>query len=289
MREAADATRPVWNKGGKLPSWVPGELNRLAYLLLKCTDHDGADWSSLNTTTQKRVWATIGVDATYLTDLAMVRIDRRRSSGDIPEILRPLKEGTAEERAAWNLHVAQTRTAREKAALVAFSAVRDDVQFKVDAIARAAEQPWWAEGLERPPAPAARDGIVTPREAEEDACVWMKHFGIYDTVITRYTSDGGKDGDSSAAVASVKHQANPVGCHPVREIAGVAAAEGKAALFFTKFGYTKDARKFADAAGVALLVYDSAAATIKGVNTAGRVFIDKGIQGFTDRNSGLTA
>ncbi|WP_395242695.1 restriction endonuclease [Agromyces sp. MMS24-K17] len=85
-----------------------------------------------------------------------------------------------------------------------------------------------------------------------------------------------EDVDSEAVVVSVKHQTAPVGLKPVREIAGVAAAEGKRSLVFTCSGYIQQAEAFASSAGVALLVYDSQAGSLRGANPTGVAFTEAG-------------
>lgn len=62
-----------------------------------------------------------------------------------------------------------------------------------------------------------------------------------------------------------------VGVQPIREIYGIAAAEGKTALFFTSGTYTKAALDFAESVKMPLITYDAALQKFSGANLQGRM------------------
>lgn len=79
-------------------------------------------------------------------------------------------------------------------------------------------------------------------EIFEDYCKdWCLYLGYPDATKTRNTKDGGVDIRSSEIVAQVKFQELPVGVKPIRELFGLASSEGKAALFFSYNGYSREA------------------------------------------------
>lgn len=95
---------------------------------------------------------------------------------------------------------------------------------------------------------------------------WMLYMGMSSAEVTRISGDGGIDVTAHGYVAQVKNYRDQVGVQSVREILGVAVAEGKKPLFFTSGTYTSEALLFAEKAGVPLFIYDAAAGTLSNVN-----------------------
>lgn len=110
------------------------------------------------------------------------------------------------------------------------------------------------------------------KRAEELCAEWLRRHGDYTASTTKDGADGGVDIRSNKYVAQVKNYKGSVGVQPVREIFGIATAEGKSALFFTSGTYTKAAKDFADSVEVPLIVYDAALQKFSGANLRGRMF-----------------
>ena len=110
------------------------------------------------------------------------------------------------------------------------------------------------------------------KRAEELCAQWLQKRGDRTAVTTKDGADGGVDIRSNKYVAQVKNYKGSVGVQPVREIYGIAAAEGKTALFFTSGTYTKAARDFADSVEMPLITYDAALQRFSGANLRGRMF-----------------
>ncbi|WP_168627200.1 restriction endonuclease [Cryobacterium sp. BB307] len=115
-------------------------------------------------------------------------------------------------------------------------------------------------------APDRVPGGVTPRGAEALVAQWMRHLGETTAETTQFQGDGGVDVAGARYIAQVKHFAVSVGVASIRELAGVAIYDGRAALFFTSTGYSKGAVEFAEKSGVALFVYDAKLAELRGIN-----------------------
>lgn len=98
--------------------------------------------------------------------------------------------------------------------------------------------------------------IRTPRDAEEVACDWLRHWGHGDAVVTPVGADGGIDVYASDVVAQVKAEAKPTGRPVMQALGGVANAEGKAGVFFSLGGYTPEAIAWANRADIALFTFD---------------------------------
>ena len=94
------------------------------------------------------------------------------------------------------------------------------------------------------------------KEAEAAALKWMRKMDFVGAKLTQGGADGGVDVTSKVAVAQVKAEARPTGRPAVQRIHGVAVSVGRKALFFSTGGYTAQASKWADEAGVALFVLD---------------------------------
>ena len=116
---------------------------------------------------------------------------------------------------------------------------------------------------------AAPSPPATWRDAEHMTCQWLRDkLGETSAQVGRGHRDGGVDVESARFVVQVKDWEGNVGGPAVRQIFGVAAARGKTALVVAKSGYTVDALRFADQAGVGLYSYRRG--TIEPVNGVAR-------------------
>jgi hypothetical protein len=112
---------------------------------------------------------------------------------------------------------------------------------------------------------------TSAKKAEELCAEWLRKRGEHSAKTTNDGADGGVDIRSNKYVAQVKNYRGSVGVQPIREIYGIAAAEGKTALFFTSGAYTKAALDFADSVKMPLIGYDAALSKFVGVNLYGRM------------------
>jgi hypothetical protein len=92
-------------------------------------------------------------------------------------------------------------------------------------------------------------------DAENLAEEHMRSLGFTDAKRTEGGADRGIDVDAAEAVAQVKHLKKAVGVGAVRSHMGVAARDGKQAVFYSRNGYTSDAVSEALEGNVALFVY----------------------------------
>lgn len=109
------------------------------------------------------------------------------------------------------------------------------------------------------------------KKAEEMCAAWLRSRGDKSAATTQEGADGGVDVRSEKFVAQVKNYKGSVGVQPIREIHGIAAAEGKTALFFTSGTYTKAALHFANSVKMPLISYDAALRKFAGANPHGRM------------------
>ncbi|ADX75277.1 Restriction endonuclease (plasmid) [Pseudarthrobacter phenanthrenivorans Sphe3] len=105
----------------------------------------------------------------------------------------------------------------------------------------------------------------------------MLFLGESGCQVSPATRDGGADVVSSRYVAEVKHHAAPVGPALVRQIFGVATAEGKTALFFSLSGYSAASIEFAEQVKMALFVYDFTQGTLHPKTRAAELALLKGL------------
>lgn len=98
--------------------------------------------------------------------------------------------------------------------------------------------------------------VRTARDAEENACTWMRWLGHENAQLTPIGADAGIDVDSSHAVAQVKMEGVPTGRPAVQALYGVATGEGKQGLFFSLAGYTAQAVQWADPVRLPLFIFD---------------------------------
>jgi hypothetical protein len=115
------------------------------------------------------------------------------------------------------------------------------------------------------------------RQAEFLARDWMLFLGDSACQVSQATRDGGADVVSMRFVAEVKHHAVPVSPAMVRQIFGVATAEGKTALFFSLSGYSSAAVEFGEQVRMALFVYDFAQGTLVAKTSAAQQALVRGL------------
>lgn len=130
------------------------------------------------------------------------------------------------------------------------------------------------------PRPAPQPYGVSHRGAEQLVADWMRHLGAFDAEVTRFTADGGVDVVSAHWIAQVKNLAErtAVPVAQVRELAGVAANDGRRALFFTSGTYTAGGVAFADRAGLSLFEYHAEGGALRAANAHARVVVSEGLR-----------
>lgn len=132
--------------------------------------------------------------------------------------------------------------------------------------------------MNRPnPAPEPQPYGVSHEGAEHLVAAWMRHLGVRDAHVTSYSQDGGIDVESVEYVAQVKNYVGAVSVKEIRELHGVATADGKRALMFTSGTVTQEGRIFAKRVGIALIGYDAQRGTLRGLNGLGSRVIDRSI------------
>jgi hypothetical protein len=114
---------------------------------------------------------------------------------------------------------------------------------------------------------------TTARRAEELCAKWLHSRGESSAEVTPPGADGGVDIRGRNYIAQVKNYKGSVGVQPIREIYGIATAEGKSPIFFTSGTYTRAAVEFADSVRMPLITYDAALQSFSGVNSSGRTFV----------------
>lgn len=126
-------------------------------------------------------------------------------------------------------------------------------------------------------APFAFPAGIDPRGAEFLVAEWIRYLGDPEAVTTQASRDGGVDVVSPRYVAQVKHWAGTVPVTAIRELAGVAAQDGRRPLFFTSGRYTKDAVAFADRSGIPLFIFNPYTGTLQGGNAFGSKLVGTGL------------
>lgn len=96
--------------------------------------------------------------------------------------------------------------------------------------------------------------ISTWQQAEAAACAWLRHMGFNDAKVTPTGKDAGVDVVARKVVVQVKWEATPVGRPKLQQLHGTAAQARKKGAFFSRSGYTSDARTWAETAGIAAFV-----------------------------------
>ena len=123
---------------------------------------------------------------------------------------------------------------------------------------------------------------VSDEGAESLVAQWMRWLGVYDAEVTKFVGDGGIDVESSRYIAQVKNFTGNVGIAAIRELAGVAAVDGRTPLFFTSGVYPKDSEAWAQSAGIYLFTYDVKAAKLSANNQLAREALGSGLPMFDE-------
>ena len=132
--------------------------------------------------------------------------------------------------------------------------------------------------LNRPaPPPHPQPYGVSHVGAEHLAAAGMRHLGVLDAEVTRFSADGGIDVESERYIAQVKNYAGTVPVEELRALHDVAVLEGKGAVLLTSGSMTEDDAVFADRAGIVVLRYNAVEATIEGPNHLGANAVAEGL------------
>lgn len=123
---------------------------------------------------------------------------------------------------------------------------------------------------------------VSDEGAESLVAQWMRWLGVYDAEVTKFVGDGGIDVESSRYIAQVKNFTGNVGIAAIRELAGVAAVDGRTALFFTSGVYPKDSEAWSQSAGIYLFTYDIKTAKLTANNQLARDALGSGLPMFEE-------
>ena len=123
---------------------------------------------------------------------------------------------------------------------------------------------------------------VSDEGAESLVAQWMRWLGVYDAEVTKFVGDGGIDVESSRYIAQVKNFTGNVGIAAIRELAGVAAVDGRTPLFFTSGVYPKDSEAWAQSAGIYLFTYDVKTAKLSANNQLARDALGSGLPMFQE-------
>ncbi|MBM7502567.1 restriction endonuclease [Agromyces aurantiacus] len=130
------------------------------------------------------------------------------------------------------------------------------------------------------PRPAPQPYGVSHRGAEQLVADWMRHLGAADAEVTRFTGDGGVDVVSAHWIAQVKNlgERTTVPVAHIRELAGVAAHDGRRPLFFTSGTYSTGGVAFADRAGMGLFEYHAEGGALRAANGLARAAVVEGLR-----------
>ncbi|GAA2034147.1 hypothetical protein GCM10009819_17850 [Agromyces tropicus] len=130
------------------------------------------------------------------------------------------------------------------------------------------------------PRPGPQPYGVSHRGAEELVADWMRHLGAVDAEVTRFSGDGGVDVVSAHCIAQVKNLSEraSVPVAQIRELAGVAAHDGRRPLFFTSGTYSDGGVAFADRAGMSLFEYRAEGGALRAVNALARTDLADGLR-----------
>jgi hypothetical protein len=127
------------------------------------------------------------------------------------------------------------------------------------------------------PAPAGQPFGVTQGGAGQLIAAWMRHLGESDAAASTHALGGSFDVAGSRHVAKFINNEGPVEAVHVRELATLAAADGRGALFFAAGSYGVEAVELAEQAGVALFTYDAVEGTLNAANAAGEKALSEGL------------
>lgn len=130
------------------------------------------------------------------------------------------------------------------------------------------------------PRPGPQPYGVSHRGAEQLVADWMRHLGATDAEVTRFTADGGVDVVSAHCIAQVKNlgERSTVPVAQIRELAGVAAQDGRLPLFFTSGTYSAGGLAFADRAGMGLFEYRAEGGVLRAANGHARACVAGGLR-----------
>ena len=92
------------------------------------------------------------------------------------------------------------------------------------------------------------------KQAEAAACAWLRHMGFKDAKVTPTGKDAGVDVVARKVVAQVKWELTRVGRPQLQQLQCAAAQARQKGAFFSRSGYTADARAWAETAGIAAFV-----------------------------------
>lgn len=117
------------------------------------------------------------------------------------------------------------------------------------------------------------------RNAERATAAWMSEQLGERVVTGSGSADGGIDVAGRAFVGQVKYWRSKVGRPEVQNIYGIAQARGVVAAGFSSGGYTRQAMRWADTAGVALFSFTMTDGTYRAVclNGAARDLLRSGL------------
>jgi hypothetical protein len=126
--------------------------------------------------------------------------------------------------------------------------------------------------------PAAQPFGVSHQGAELLVAAWMRHLGVPEAAVTRFTADGGIDVQSVRFVAQVKnYDARLVPIESVRALLGSAVDAGRTPLLFTSSGVSAEGAAFADRVNMAVFRYDAVRGTLVGLNRLARAAVASGL------------
>lgn len=110
---------------------------------------------------------------------------------------------------------------------------------------------------QRGPAPSV-GFVADSHEFEKFLASWMRWAGWPDAHVMPIGPDGGVDVRATGALGQAKYWDKPIGIEEVQRHNGVCEGiPNKGRIFLSKNGYTPDAVKFANAAGIVLLAMDT--------------------------------
>ncbi|MGQ0846516.1 MAG: restriction endonuclease [Sporichthyaceae bacterium] len=98
--------------------------------------------------------------------------------------------------------------------------------------------------------------LLDPFEGETAVGAWIEWMSLGPSTVTRASRDGGVDVVSKHVVVQVKMEMVKASRPDLQRLTGVAACEGKRALFFALHGFTADALQWGQLAGMALFSFN---------------------------------
>lgn len=124
--------------------------------------------------------------------------------------------------------------------------------------------------LSRRSAPGPQKYGVSAEGAEKLIAHWLDYLGEERVAITQFQGDGGIDVRTNSFCCQVKnYDKSPVSAAEVREIFGVASAEGSTAMLFTSSSLTQDALEFCEKNDIVAIKYNAEEATLVALSSSG--------------------